>query len=246
MRAVKLHGTARKIQRLVNLSKQALRDGAYRVAGWLHAVALNMEGKTAPQIADILKVHRSKVSIWLRNWQQHGMDGVWRGIGPVVPQPCPRIGNGNLPTSWTAGLWRMDSPGAYGQARWSPESLKRNFPLPTIRPMFPVSFTILDFRSSAPERRWPRQTRISSPAGFAINTPALKKSPERRSGRPLRRRSKLPARPHALSHLGADRVSAGNTDYGAEKHPQDFRYDRAALCAGFSTIFTMSSMPKPI
>lgn len=79
MLAVKIHGTSRKIQQLVRLSKEALREGAYRVAGRLHAVALNMEGKAAPEIADILKVHRSKVSIWLRNWQHDGMEGVLEG-----------------------------------------------------------------------------------------------------------------------------------------------------------------------
>jgi transposase len=79
MLAVKIHGTSRKIQQLVRLSKEALREGAYRVAGRLHAVALNMEGKAAPEIADILKVHRSKVSIWLRNWQHDGMKGVLEG-----------------------------------------------------------------------------------------------------------------------------------------------------------------------
>lgn len=79
MQAVKIHGASKKIQQLVRLSKEALREGAYRVAGRLHAVALNMEGKAAPEIADILKVHRSKVSIWLRNWQQNGMEGVLEG-----------------------------------------------------------------------------------------------------------------------------------------------------------------------
>ena len=79
MQAVQIHGTKKQIQRLVKLSKEALREGAYRVAGRLHAIALNMEGKAAPEIADILKVHRSKVSIWLRNWQLEGMEGVLEG-----------------------------------------------------------------------------------------------------------------------------------------------------------------------
>ena len=79
MRAIKIRGTAKKIQKLVTLSKQALREGAYRVATRLHAIILNMEGKTAPQIADILKVHRSKVSIWLRNWGEEGMEGILEG-----------------------------------------------------------------------------------------------------------------------------------------------------------------------
>lgn len=79
MRAVKIYGTVKKIQELVKLSKQALREGAYRVAGRLHAIALNMEGKAAPEIADILKVHRTKVSMWLWNWQEYGMDGILEG-----------------------------------------------------------------------------------------------------------------------------------------------------------------------
>lgn len=79
MKAIKIHGTAKKIQQLVSLRKQALRDGAHRVATRLHAIVLNMEGKTAPDIASILNVHRSKVSIWLQNWQQEGIDGILEG-----------------------------------------------------------------------------------------------------------------------------------------------------------------------
>lgn len=68
MQAIRIRGTKRQIRQLVVQSKQALRDGAYRVASRLHAVAFNMEGKTAPEIAEFLKVHRSKVAIWLGNW----------------------------------------------------------------------------------------------------------------------------------------------------------------------------------
>ena len=74
MRPVQIHGTVKKIQQLVRFSKQALREGAYRVANRLHAVVLNMEGKTAPEIADVLKVHRSNVCLWLQRWQQDGVD----------------------------------------------------------------------------------------------------------------------------------------------------------------------------
>lgn len=49
MKAIKIHETTKKIQQLVKLSKQALREGAYRVASRLHAVVLSMEGKRAPQ-----------------------------------------------------------------------------------------------------------------------------------------------------------------------------------------------------
>lgn len=79
MRAKVIHGTKRTIDKLVRLYKQAMREGAYRVARRFHAVALNMEGRTAPEIASFLKVHRSKVSIWLQRWQRWGMDGILEG-----------------------------------------------------------------------------------------------------------------------------------------------------------------------
>jgi len=38
-----------------------------------------MEGYRAPQIANILKVHRTNVSIWLRNWEEEGLQGILEG-----------------------------------------------------------------------------------------------------------------------------------------------------------------------
>lgn len=114
MRAVKIHGTVKKIQEMVKLSRQALRDGAYRVASRLHAVALNMEGRTAPEIADILKVHRSKVSVWLRNWQQIGMDGILEGHRPGRPPAMSDdqrqrladiLDSGPVAHGFTSGVW---------------------------------------------------------------------------------------------------------------------------------------------
>ncbi|MCL5020248.1 MAG: IS630 family transposase [Bacteroidetes bacterium] len=114
MRAVKIGGTRKKVQRLIKLSKAALRDGAYRAARRLHAVALNMEGKTAPEIAEILKVHRSKVCIWIRNWQEHGMDGVLEGHRSGRP-PCMLqeqrkklsdiLDSGAVAYGFTSGVW---------------------------------------------------------------------------------------------------------------------------------------------
>jgi len=114
MRAIKIHGTSKKIQQLINLSKQALRDGAYRVATRLHAVVLNMEGKTAPQVATILKVHRSKVSIWLHNWRKNGMDGVLEGHRPGRPPTLSHqqkqkladiLDSGTVAYGFTTGVW---------------------------------------------------------------------------------------------------------------------------------------------
>ena len=115
MKAVKIYGgTASKILRLVKLSKQALRDGAYRVATRLQAVVLNMEGKTAPQIATILKVHRSKVSIWLQNWQEYEMEGMLEGHRSGRPPAlhdhqkqklADILDSGPVAYGFTSGVW---------------------------------------------------------------------------------------------------------------------------------------------
>lgn len=114
MRAIKIHGTAKKIGRLVDLSKQALREGAYRVARRLHAVALNMEGKSAPEIAETLKVHRTKVCQWFRRWQEDGVKGLLEGHRPGRPE---RLSEGQRQTltdildscpvayGFTSGVW---------------------------------------------------------------------------------------------------------------------------------------------
>ena len=114
MRPVQIHGTAKKIQQLVRLSKQALREGAYRVANRLHAVALNMEGRTAPEIADVLKVHRSNVCLWLQRWQQDGVEGILEGHRPGRPPTLSErqrqeladiLESGPVAYGFTSGVW---------------------------------------------------------------------------------------------------------------------------------------------
>ena len=73
-RLLRLHPSTYK--RLVRLSKEAERDGAYRVAKRLQAVVLNSEGRTSGELAGILKAPRSKVSEWLARYQAHGIEGL--------------------------------------------------------------------------------------------------------------------------------------------------------------------------
>lgn len=114
MRAVKLDGSVKTIQKLIKLSKEALREGAYRVGTRLHAVALNMEGQTAPHIADALKVHRTKVSHWLRKWEDEGMDGLLEGHRCGRPAGLSKqekqkladiLDSGPVAYGFTAGVW---------------------------------------------------------------------------------------------------------------------------------------------
>ena len=114
MQPIRIRGTLKKIQQLIKLSKHAMREGAYRVAGRLHAVALNMEGMSAPEIAGHLKVHRSKVSIWLHNWQTHGMDGILEGHRSGRPSELSDnekqvlagiLDSGPVAYGFTTGVW---------------------------------------------------------------------------------------------------------------------------------------------
>src|SRR3984893_4614408 len=76
-RLLRLHPST--YQRLTRLSKEAERDGAYRVAKRLRAVVLNPEGHTSGELAEILQAPRSKVSEWLQRYQTNGIDGLLEG-----------------------------------------------------------------------------------------------------------------------------------------------------------------------
>ena len=69
----------------MRLSKEAERDGAYRVARRLQAVVLNSEGRTSGELAEILKAPRSKVSAWLSLYHTHGVEGLLEGYRPGRP-----------------------------------------------------------------------------------------------------------------------------------------------------------------
>ena len=86
-----LHLHASTFGRLIRLSKEAERDGAYRVAKRLQAVVLNSEGRTSGELAAILKAPRSKVSEWLLRYQTYGVDGLLEGYRsgrpPAMTEP---------------------------------------------------------------------------------------------------------------------------------------------------------------
>lgn len=85
-RLLRLH--PKTYHRLVKLSKEAEREGAYRVAKRLEAVVLNSEGRTSGDLAGILKAPRSKVSEWLARYEAHGVAGLLEGCRSGRP---PRL-----------------------------------------------------------------------------------------------------------------------------------------------------------
>jgi len=231
MRAVKIHGTRNKIQRLIKLSKEALRDGAYRTARRLHAVALNMEGKAAPEIADVLKVHRSKVCIWLRNWQEHGMESVLEGHRPGRPSSmlvehrqrlCDILDSGPVAYGFTSGVWT--SPMV---ARVIEEEFSITYhPAHVCRLLHELGFSV-----QRPKRALVQADKAAQSRWVRYKYPNIKKKPKTKGRLLSSKTRRVPTRPHTLPHMGAHRISTRNTHHGTEKHSEDFRHNRIVLRA---------------
>ena len=186
--------------------------------------------KQLPKLATFSRFTVLKSPFGCETGNRKGWTVCWRGVALDVHRLCPMANNENLQTYWTVALWHMDSHRASGHVQWLPESLMKNFLFLITHLMFHVSFMNSSFPSNVPRRGWSKLTKHINPDGFATNIPTLKKSQNRRSGHPLRGRSELPAKLNPLSNMGDDRFSAGNADYGAEKHAQNIRHNRTILC----------------
>lgn len=82
-RQLRLHPmTVKKLRRL---KKEAEADAVYRVAKRIHAVLLNHDGRTSGEIAEILTSPLSRVSQWLRDYEEHGYDALLEGHRPGRP-----------------------------------------------------------------------------------------------------------------------------------------------------------------
>lgn len=76
-RIIKLHVKTR--DKLILLKEKAEQAGEYRVAKRIHAVLLNNQENTSTEISNILPAPRSKVSEWLKNYEEHGYDALLEG-----------------------------------------------------------------------------------------------------------------------------------------------------------------------
>jgi transposase len=72
--------------RILILRQEAQTDKAPRVALRLQAILLSLERRTAPDIARLLHVHRTRVHAWVSNWNEHGMEGLKEGHRSGRPQ----------------------------------------------------------------------------------------------------------------------------------------------------------------
>lgn len=76
-RRLKLH--PKTVEKLRRLKKEAEEDGMYRVARRIHAVLLNHGGRTSSAIAEVLGSPLSRVSQWLRDYEERGYDALLEG-----------------------------------------------------------------------------------------------------------------------------------------------------------------------
>jgi transposase len=103
-----LHLHPATCRRLTRLSKEAERDGAYRVAKRLQAVVLNAEGRTSGELAAVLQAPRSKISEWLAQYQAHGIEGLLEGYRSGRPPELAQSSANNWETFSIVGRWLMD------------------------------------------------------------------------------------------------------------------------------------------
>jgi len=169
-------------QRLIRLSKEAEREGAYRVAKRLRAVVLNSEGHTSGELAKILQAPRSKVSEWLQRYEAEGVNGLLEGYRSGRPSELAEKQQQQLGDILDSG------PVAYGLDRgiWTS---------PTIAWVIEEEFGVQyhpghvrkllhrwGFSVQRPRRVLARADKAAQDRWHRRTYPALKKKPDRDTG----------------------------------------------------------------
>jgi transposase len=111
-RFIKLHPRTRA--NLECLRRESAADGADRVSKRIHAVLLNGDEYTSGKISEILGVSRSKVSEWLKIYEEQGFDGLKEGVRSGRPSRlddlqkiilCDIIDSGPIAFGFSSGIW---------------------------------------------------------------------------------------------------------------------------------------------
>jgi transposase len=111
-RFIRLHPRT-KIE-LKTMMTESASDGAHRVSKRIHAVLLNSDENSSGRISQLLNVSRSKVSEWLKIYDEQGVDGLMEGRRTGRPSQlsdlnkillCDIIDNGPIAYGHVSGLW---------------------------------------------------------------------------------------------------------------------------------------------
>lgn len=79
MQQIYARGNKRTVAALIKTKKEALREHQYRVATRVHAIILSIEEHKSGEIADLLKVNRTAVPVWIKHWNAFGIKGLLEG-----------------------------------------------------------------------------------------------------------------------------------------------------------------------
>ncbi len=79
MQPVFAKGNSRTVQRLSDLRRQAQRDRSPRVVLRLQGILMSLDGLTAAEVSQRLRVHRSTVRLWIDHWNHQGEEGLLEG-----------------------------------------------------------------------------------------------------------------------------------------------------------------------
>ena len=180
-RTLRLHPMTAK--KLLRLRDEAEGDGAYRVAKRIHAVLLNNDGHTSGQVSVVLKTPRSRVSEWLRNYEQFGYDGLLEGYRPGRPgalTPANKqtlediIDSGPLAYGYLSGVWTTPMIGQVIHEQFG----IAYHPSHVCRLLHQLGFSV-----QRPKRKLARANAQEQDRWHRYTYPNLKKTPERKARR---------------------------------------------------------------
>jgi transposase len=106
--------TPHKAREFSALKRAAEEDGAYRVARRLHAVLLSHQQHTSGEIARLLEAPRSRVSLWLQQYETHGWEALLEGHRSGRPKALHAtqlsrlddiIDSGPVAYGFSSGVW---------------------------------------------------------------------------------------------------------------------------------------------
>ncbi|MCB0361071.1 MAG: IS630 family transposase [Bdellovibrionales bacterium] len=111
-RFINLH--PRTVKKLNRKEREARTDGAYRVSRRIRSVLLNHEQKSSGEISSLLNVSRSKVSLWLKTYEESGFEGLLDSQIPGRPSRltdlqkillCDIVNSGPVAYGLLSGVW---------------------------------------------------------------------------------------------------------------------------------------------
>lgn len=73
-------GNEKAKKKLLELRRDAHHDKQPRIALRIQGILLSLDKRTTSEIASMLKINRTTVPLWIRNWNEYGEDGLMEGV----------------------------------------------------------------------------------------------------------------------------------------------------------------------